>query len=152
MRLKEYTINKERAQILYKQIKEVTSLDILKHTRKVEYVEARALFNFILYNTYGWSLHKIATFYNENGKKYDHSTVLHSLRTFDVYRKYSVNLDNWLEDIEKTELGEKTKQDLANKFVSNLNTDKVELAYNFLKSLYNQQQQENDYKNTDRQD
>lgn len=141
MRLKEYTINKERAQILYKQIKEVTGLDILKHTRKVEYVEARALFNFILYNTYGWSLHKIATFYNENGKKYDHSTVLHSLRTFDVYRKYSVNLNNWLDDIEKTDLGEKTKQDLATQFVSNLDEDKVNVAYDFLKNLFYQQEE-----------
>jgi len=141
MRLKEYTINKERAQILYKQIKEVTGLDILKHTRKVEYVEARALFNFILYNTYGWSLHKIATFYNENGKKYDHSTVLHSLRTFDVYRKYSVNLNNWLDDIEKTDLGEKTKQDLATQFVSNLDEDKVNVAYDFLKTLFYQQEE-----------
>lgn len=142
MRLKEYTVDKERGKILYKQIKEVTGLDILVHTRKVEYVEARALFNFILYNTYGWSLHKIALFYNESGKKYDHSTVLHSLRNFDIYRKYSVKLNDWLEDIEKTELGEKTKQDLATQFVSNLNTDKVELAYNFLKSLYYQQQEE----------
>ena len=147
MRLKEYTVDKERGKILYKQIKEVTGLDILVHTRKVEYVEARALFNFILYNTYGLSLHKIALFYNENGKKYDHSTVLHSLRNFDIYRKYSVKLNDWLEDIEKTELGEKTKQDLANQFVSNLNTEKTELAYNFLKSLYYQQQAEDSENN-----
>ena len=151
MRLKEYTQKEERANILYKQIKEVTSLDILRNTRRTEYVEARALFNFILYNTYSWSLHKIAEFYKENGKKYDHSTVLHSLRTFDIYRKYSVNLNNWLDDIEKTDLGEKTKQDLATQFVSNLDADKVNLAYNFLKNLYNQkQQEENDNKSTNK--
>jgi len=141
MRLKEYTQKEERANILYKQIKEVTSLDILRNTRRTEYVEARALFNFILYNTYSWSLHKIAEFYKENGKKYDHSTVLHSLRTFDVYRKYSVNLNNWLDDIEKTDLGEKTKQDLATQFVSNLDADKVNVAYDFLKTLFYQQEE-----------
>jgi len=151
MRLKEYTQKEERANILYKQIKEITCLDILRNTRRTEYVEARALFNFILYNTYSWSLHKIAEFYKENGKKYDHSTVLHSLRTFDIYRKYSVNLNNWLDDIEKTDLGEKTKQDLATQFVSNLDADKVNLAYNFLKNLYNQkQQEENDNKSTNK--
>ena len=141
MRLKEYTQKEERANLLYKQIKEVTSLDILRNTRRTEYVEARALFNFILYNTYSWSLHKIAEFYKENGKKYDHSTVLHSLRTFDVYRKYSVNLNNWLDDIEKTDLGEKTKQDLATQFVSNLDADKVNVAYDFLKTLFYQQEE-----------
>ena len=141
MRLKEYTQKEERANILYKQIKEITGLDILRNTRRTEYVEARALFNFILYNTYSWSLHKIAEFYKENGKKYDHSTVLHSLRTFDVYRKYSVNLNNWLDDIEKTDLGEKTKQDLATQFVSNLDADKVNVAYDFLKTLFYQQEE-----------
>ncbi len=141
MTLKEYTQKEERANILYKQIKEVTGLNILRNTRRTEYIEARALFNFILYNTYSWSLHKIALFYKENGKKYDHSTVLHSLRTFDVYRKYSVNLNNWLDDIEKTDLGEKTKQDLATQFVSNLDADKVSVAYDFLKNLFYQQEE-----------
>lgn len=132
----------KKAKILSKEIVAVTGLDIFRNTRKSDYIEARAIFNFILYNSIGLSLHKIATFYRIHNKNMDHATVLHSLKNFDVYRRFSKNVNEWLEKLEATELGDSSKRALMSQFVTFLEEDRLDSAYNFLKDLYYQQEEE----------
>lgn len=129
----------KEAKKLYRQIKKVTGLDIFRNTRKNDYIEARALFNFILYNTYGFTLAKIARFYKENNKSYDHATALHSLKHFDMYRRFSPQVNGWLEAIEDTDLGDEATQALAKQHITFLNADNLKNAYEYIKNLYDQQ-------------
>lgn len=124
---------------LYKQLKVVTGLDIFKNTRKSSYIEARALFNFILYNTYGFTLAKIAGFYRENNKSYDHATVLHSLKNFEMYRRFSPQVNEWLDSLEDTKLGDKATRALTKQLVTYLSNENIKVAYEQIKELYDTQ-------------
>lgn len=73
-------------------IKTATGIDVFKNTRQREYVEYRALYNYILYKIKGLSLIQIVRIYQENGKPYNHATVLHSLKMFDIYKTYNHKL------------------------------------------------------------
>ena len=88
-------MNKE-AKIVADKVTEITGLNVFRNTRKREYIEARALLNFILKNIKGMTLYAIRDFYIENNKAYDHATVLHSISNFDMYRKYNKKLDKQL--------------------------------------------------------
>lgn len=131
---------------LYTQIKKVTGLDIFRNTRKNDYIEARALFNFILYNTYGFTLAKIARFYKDNNKSYDHATALHSLKHFDMYRRFSPQVNEWLQNIKDTDLGDEATQALCKQFITFLSTENLKETYEYIKNLYDQQ---NDTESTD---
>lgn len=72
-------------------IKEVTGIDVFKNSRKRECVEYRALYNYILSKVMGKSLTWIRDNYRYHGKDYDHATVIHSLKMFDVYKRYNEN-------------------------------------------------------------
>jgi len=130
---------------LYREVTKITGVDIFRNTRKSDYIEARAMFNYILYNAYGFTLAKIAKFYKENNKSYDHATALHSLKNFDMYRRFSPQVNQWLEQIKKTELGDDATQALTKQFVSFLNTDNLNTAYKYIKNLYEKQDAESTY-------
>lgn len=129
----------QQAKKLYREVKVVTGLDIFKNTRKSSYIEARALFNFILYNTYGFTLAKIAGFYRENNKSYDHATVLHSLKNFEMYRRFSPQVNEWLESLENTQLGDRATRALTKQLVTYLTNDNLKVAYEHIKTLYDSQ-------------
>lgn len=135
---REFTEHYREAEELYAKIADITGLDLFDNTRKVEYIEARALFNYILYNTHGYTLTRIARFYIKNGKHYDHATCLHSLKNFAVYEKFSKYLPGWMDKLGKVE--EVGKNDLARFYLVNLNKDNTEVAYEYLKEMYEQQQ------------
>ena len=73
-------------------IREITGVDVFKNTRKTEYVEYRSLYNYILWKVMKKSLTWIRDNYKENGKNYDHATVIHSIKMFDIYKKYNKNI------------------------------------------------------------
>lgn len=73
-------------------INEITGINVYKNTRKSEYVEYRSLYNYILWKVMKKSLTWIRNHYKENGKNYDHATVIHSLKMFDIYKKYNKNI------------------------------------------------------------
>ena len=81
------------------QINRYTQLNLFENTRKREYVEARSLLCVILNKYFDYGLNKISRFFKDNNKKMHHATVLHLIRSFDVYKKYNKNLDKWLEEI-----------------------------------------------------
>ena len=72
-------------------IKEITGVDVFKNSRKREYVEYRALYNYILKKVMNKSLTWIRDNYRYYGKNYDHATVIHSLKMFDIYKRYNEN-------------------------------------------------------------
>ena len=72
---------------------DLTGLDVFKETKVREYVEARALLNTMLHYDLkmGWT--RIAEFYQDNGKKMDHATVMHSVKKYPIYKKYNKKLE-----------------------------------------------------------
>tara|TARA_R100001443_G_scaffold116033_1_gene135357 strand:+ start:2676 stop:3092 length:417 start_codon:yes stop_codon:yes gene_type:complete len=81
------------------QINRYTQLNLFENTRKREYVEARSLLCVILNKYFDYGLNKISKFFKGNNKTMHHATVLHLIRSFDVYKKYNKNLDSWLKEI-----------------------------------------------------
>tara|TARA_R110001632_G_scaffold111824_1_gene222662 strand:+ start:138 stop:587 length:450 start_codon:yes stop_codon:yes gene_type:complete len=77
----------------------ISKLDVFKVTRKRENVEVRSLLNYILHNYKHMSLTKITKFYNNNGWNINHATIIHSMKSFNLHKKYNPNLVIWLEHI-----------------------------------------------------
>lgn len=82
-----------KAQYWAREFKKEWNINIFDDTRKREVVTARALHVYCCRKILKWTLYQIKDFYNTNGKKsYDHATVLHALRMFDIYCKYDPHL------------------------------------------------------------
>lgn len=82
-------------------VKLVSGLDIFNNTRKRNYIEARALFYIILREDYGASYLWIRDYMESKGKSCDHSTVIHSVNQYEIYKLYSKYLEDWREMILK---------------------------------------------------
>lgn len=80
-------------------VKSVTGLNIFKNTRKIDYVEARSLFYIIMKHDYQATYVAIRDYMKSKGKSCDHSTVLHSVREYDIYKHYTPQLEEWREMI-----------------------------------------------------
>lgn len=120
---------------LAKTLKDLTGCDVFKNTRKREYIEVRALYNFILYDVKGYTLHEIKRLYLNNGKPYDHSTVLHSLKQFDVYKRYNPNYDEWIKTLLIDEYDSELIEQLINKKAKGLSFDSLNKLYEYTKRL-----------------
>lgn len=59
-----------------------TKLDIFDKSRRQKYVEARALFNYLIKVEFGQTLFRIRDYYLSKGKKSHHTTILHSIKSF----------------------------------------------------------------------
>ena len=70
----------------------LTRINIFKDTRKLEYVEARSLFYYILKNDYGTTYKFIQNYMTERGKPVHHATILHSIESYELYSRYDENL------------------------------------------------------------
>lgn len=74
------------AQYMARIIHKNTGVDIFHKTRLKQQVCARSMFNYILKKSHKWGLSRIAQFYRQNGYKgYDHATVYHSIKMYDIY-------------------------------------------------------------------
>lgn len=82
-----------------KQISKLAGFDILKKTRKREYIEARSLLFYVLSKYYEERNCKIMRNVKVGGKPLNHATILHSVKSFEIYRRYNKNLDKWLDAI-----------------------------------------------------
>ena len=74
-------------------LKELTGLNIFKNTRRREYVEIRAVFFHILRHKHRLTLRGIQDIFEQNGKKINHATIVHSLKEYDVYCRANKDLD-----------------------------------------------------------
>jgi hypothetical protein len=82
-----------------KQISKLAGFDILKKTRKREYIEARSLLFYVLSKYYEQRNCSIKRHIKVGGKPLNHATILHSVKSFEIYRRYNKNLDKWLDAI-----------------------------------------------------
>ena len=100
-----------KAKKIARQVSKLSGIDVFKNTRKKEFVEARSLLSTILYNYEKMNLHEIKNFYIKNGKSSDHTTVLHSLRNWNIYSndRKCFYLNDWLECI-TSDLGKANNQ------------------------------------------
>ena len=80
-------------------VKLVSGLDIFNNTRKRDHIEARSLLYVILREDYGATYLWINDYMKSKGKSCDHSTIIHSVNQYDVYRMYSKYLEEWREMI-----------------------------------------------------
>ena len=126
-----------KAKKIARQVNKLAKLDVFKNTRKKEFVEARSLLSTILYKYEKMNLHEIKNFYIENGKSSDHTTVLHSVKNWEIYSqdKSCVYLNDWLECITEN-LGKANNQakresiKLKINFLSNKDVDVLNLLVN----------------------
>ena len=84
----------------------LSGVNVFENPRRNELIETRALLNYILYNYKKFTLYEIRDFYRDNGKNYDHATALHSIRNYELYKKYNKNYEDWMakivDDVEDT--------------------------------------------------
>ena len=134
----------QQADIIADQIKELSGLDIYKNTRQREYVEARSLLIFLMYNTLNFRLSEIEKFFVSRGKHYNHATVLYALKNFNSYRQFNKNITLWLNKItnKDTSVIQKTSVILEN--IKALRGDEINILYNIVQEMYKRQIETND--------
>jgi hypothetical protein len=139
---------KQQADIIADQIKELSGLDIYKNTRQREYVEARSLLIFLMYNTLNFRLSEIEQFFVSRGKHYNHATVLYALKNFNSYRQFNKNITLWLNKItnKDTSVIQKTSVILEN--IKALRGEDIRILYNIVEEMYKRQIETNDIKVT----
>ena len=99
---------------LAQRINEEFNVNIFKHTRSRNVVDARSVFCYIVRSEYSLSLHSIADYFIKNGKPYDHSTAVHSIKNFEIVRKYDKRVEQVVAAILKD-----TDQDAHTKYLLN---------------------------------
>ena len=77
----------------------LSGVNVFENSRRNELIETRALLNYILYNYKKFTLYEIRDFYRDNGKNYDHATALHSIRNYELYKRYNKNYEDWMAKI-----------------------------------------------------
>jgi hypothetical protein len=79
-----------------KRIEKLTGLDVFQNVRNQEIVDARAMMCYILNKYYCETLHGIARYFRENGKRFDHSTVYYNIQLYanDVSKRRRDLYDN----------------------------------------------------------
>ena len=134
----------QQADIIADQIKELSGLDIYKNTRQREYVEARSLLIFLMYNTLNFRLSEIEQFFVSRGKHYNHATVLYALKNFNSYRQFNKNITLWLNKItnKDTSVIQKTSVILEN--IKALRGEDIHILYNIVQEMYKRQIETND--------
>ena len=75
------------------EICKITGVDIFKNTRKRKYVELRALVCYTLREDLKFTLHEIAKYFNSQGKRMDHATVIHMLKMYPIYKEHNKDLE-----------------------------------------------------------
>ncbi len=119
-----------KAKKIARQVNKLAKLDVFKNTRKREHIEARSLLSMVLYKYEKMNLHEIKNFYISNGKSSDHTTVLHSIKNWDMYTHYNSTLMEWLTaittDLDKAN-NEATRELIKLKvnYISNEDVDEI---------------------------
>ena len=85
-----------KADKIAKEINKIAKVDVFQNTRKREVVEARSLLSFILYKYQKMTLQEIGNLFKEKGRSGNHTTVLHSIKSFEKNNKYNNRIQSWL--------------------------------------------------------
>jgi len=98
----------KEAKKIAKNIIDISQINPFSNTRKREFIEIRSLLTFILRHHCNMKFTEIRDFYESNGKNYDHATAIHSLKSFEMNRRYNPKLDKYF-DIVLLRVRNKTK-------------------------------------------
>jgi len=112
-----------------------TGLDIFHKSRQQKYVEARALFNYLIRVEFGQTLFRIRDYYLSKGKKYHHTTVLHSIHSF---KEIAFKNPQYVEIIDVIKIQEVSPRQINNLIadVCKINSKKqLESTREFLKNV-----------------
>ena len=90
-------MNMKEANKIAKNIIDISGIDVFNNSRKREYIEIRSLLTFMLRHHCNMTFHEIKDFYQSKGKRYDHATALHSLKSFETHRRYNRKLDKYFD-------------------------------------------------------
>tara|TARA_R110000751_G_scaffold50096_3_gene110991 strand:- start:401 stop:841 length:441 start_codon:yes stop_codon:yes gene_type:complete len=71
---------------------EMSGIDVYKNTRQNDYVEHRALMCYLMRDKLHMRWTHITRFFNSQGKKMHHSTAIHLLEMYPVYKNYNSDL------------------------------------------------------------
>jgi predicted negative regulator of RcsB-dependent stress response len=84
------------------------------------------------------TLAQIRDFYRNTGKHMDHATVLHSLKNFNMYRKYNPKLNEYFDEmIKHYELSTKhEKRNSIEHKIKYLSDDNLDKAYALVNKLF----------------
>lgn len=134
----------QQADIIAEQIKELSGLDIYKNTRQREYVEARSLLIFLMYNTLNFRLSEIEQFFVSRGKHYNHATVLYALKNFNSYRQFNKNITLWLNKITNKDTSVIQKTSVIIENIKALRGEDIHILYNIVEEMYKRQIETND--------
>jgi hypothetical protein len=76
-------------------LSEISKLNPFENSRRREIIEIRSALIKILREYQEMTLNEIARFFINNNRHMDHSTVLHSLKNYEIYIKYNPKLKKW---------------------------------------------------------
>lgn len=126
----------EQADSIADQIKALSGIDIFKNTRQREYVEARSLLIFLMYNTLNFRLYEIEAYFIERGKHYNHATVLYALRNFNSYRRFNKNISKWLNIISNNDTVVIQKTSVIIENLKALRSEDITKLYDIVQQMY----------------
>jgi len=87
----------KEANKIAKNLIDISGINVFDNSRKREYIEIRSLLTFILRHHCNMKFKEIRDFYEANGKSYDHATAIHSLKGFEMHRRYNEKLDKYFD-------------------------------------------------------
>tara|TARA_Y100000289_G_scaffold61581_1_gene69779 strand:+ start:95 stop:517 length:423 start_codon:yes stop_codon:yes gene_type:complete len=80
---------------LINEIESLSGYRVFENTRRREVVEVRSLLYTVLKKFYRFTLREIQDLAEEYNYTITHASVIHSLKSFEVYSKYSPHLLEW---------------------------------------------------------
>ena len=75
-----------REESIAEEINSELNLNLYDNSRRLELVDARSIYCYILHKELNYTLYQVRDSLRAKGKKYDHCSVLHSVRIFDEVR------------------------------------------------------------------
>jgi hypothetical protein len=125
---------------LARQVNKHASLDIFKNSRQRDYTEARAVFNFIARQVFLYPFNEIAKFQKINGKSSDHSTIIHSVKNFENYLRFSPRMRNIYHAIDTDAVGKDSKKTKAIYMLNQMSDEAAGVAHEYIKAIYDDEQ------------
>lgn len=119
-------------------VRSVTGVDPFMNTRKREYVEARSLLMYLYHNVCRLNYSQITRLFQNQGKGMHHATVIHSLRNFDMYKKFNPKFNELVTDVLSQGSWGLTsqKREYIKQRLSDIPVEVIEDVYDIISSEY----------------
>jgi hypothetical protein len=113
------------------------NLKLFKHTRKREYVEARAVFYYYLYTYCRMRLTDIVNEVERStGYRPNHATVLHAIKNYPVYIRFNKDLESRFLKYLDSVGGQNNRVAFIQSALPKLNNSDVDAVYDIVQTAY----------------